>query len=139
MILLEPGHTPYDLHFRVFGIPVRVHPMFWLVAAIMGLSDFAFLIFVVAMRFLWSHVQPGWASTNFFNAIMFGCLFLVLAVVCEYMAEMRGDIKRRPLYVVQCELQSNIMLVDMERRNVVSHEERPEALSPTRLSRSVPS
>ena len=62
-----------------------------------------------------------------------------LAVVCEYMAEMRGDIKRRPLYVLQCEMQSNIMLVDMERRNVVSHEERPEALSPTRLQRSVPS
>jgi len=34
MLLLEPGHTPYDLHFRVFGIPVRVHPMFWLVGAI---------------------------------------------------------------------------------------------------------
>jgi stage IV sporulation protein FB len=36
MILLEPGHTQYDLHFRVLGIPVRVHPMFWLMSAIMG-------------------------------------------------------------------------------------------------------
>jgi stage IV sporulation protein FB len=38
MILLEPGHTPYDLHFRVLGIPVRVHPMFWLLTAIMGFN-----------------------------------------------------------------------------------------------------
>src|SRR5437879_6589053 len=38
-LLLEPGHTPYDLHFVVFGIPVRVHPMFWLVAAIMGFHN----------------------------------------------------------------------------------------------------
>src|SRR5437763_15143191 len=36
MFLLEPGHTPYDLSWRMFGIPVRVHPMFWLVGALMG-------------------------------------------------------------------------------------------------------
>jgi membrane-associated protease RseP (regulator of RpoE activity) len=28
--------TPYDLRFSLFGIPVRVHPLFWLVSAIMG-------------------------------------------------------------------------------------------------------
>jgi len=28
--------TPYDLNFSLFGIPVRVHPMFWVVSAIMG-------------------------------------------------------------------------------------------------------
>jgi len=39
MLLLEPGHTAYDLHFRVLGIPVRVHPMFWLVTAIMGFQE----------------------------------------------------------------------------------------------------
>jgi Zn-dependent protease len=38
MLLLEPGHTAYDLRFRVFGIPVRVHPMFWLFTAILGFS-----------------------------------------------------------------------------------------------------
>jgi Zn-dependent protease len=35
-MLLEPGQTSYDLHFRIFGIPVRVHPMFWLFSAILG-------------------------------------------------------------------------------------------------------
>ena len=28
--------TEFDLRFSVFGIPVRVHPFFWLVAALMG-------------------------------------------------------------------------------------------------------
>lgn len=28
--------TPYDLRFRLLGIPVRVHPFFWLVAAMLG-------------------------------------------------------------------------------------------------------
>jgi stage IV sporulation protein FB len=38
MFLLEPGHTAFDLHFRIFGVPVRVHPMFWLFSAILGWS-----------------------------------------------------------------------------------------------------
>jgi stage IV sporulation protein FB len=36
MFLLEPGRTAYDLNWRMFGIDVRVHPMFWLIGAVMG-------------------------------------------------------------------------------------------------------
>jgi Zn-dependent protease len=36
MFLLEPAQTPYDLRWRMFGVPVRVHPMFWLVSVIFG-------------------------------------------------------------------------------------------------------
>ena len=32
MLLGEPSRTQYDLNFALFGIPVRVHPLFWLVA-----------------------------------------------------------------------------------------------------------
>src|SRR5882724_4686339 len=35
-MLVEPGQTNYDLRFRLFGTPVRVHPFFWLLAAILG-------------------------------------------------------------------------------------------------------
>jgi Zn-dependent protease len=28
--------TPYDLRFSLFGIPVRVHPFFWIVSLVMG-------------------------------------------------------------------------------------------------------
>ncbi|MGF1580768.1 MAG: site-2 protease family protein [Gemmataceae bacterium] len=33
---MEPQRTPYDLNFRLFGTHVRVHPLFWLLAAILG-------------------------------------------------------------------------------------------------------
>jgi Zn-dependent protease len=36
MLLGEPAPTQGDIHFRLFGIPVRVHPLFWLVAVILG-------------------------------------------------------------------------------------------------------
>jgi stage IV sporulation protein FB len=32
----DPGTTQYDLRFSVFGIPVRVHPLFWLVGLLLG-------------------------------------------------------------------------------------------------------
>jgi stage IV sporulation protein FB len=38
MLLVEPPSSPYDLHFRVFGIPVRVHPWFWVIALLFGVS-----------------------------------------------------------------------------------------------------
>jgi stage IV sporulation protein FB len=38
MFLLEPAETEFDLRWRMFGIPVRVHPMFWLMTAFLGWS-----------------------------------------------------------------------------------------------------
>lgn len=36
MFLGEPERTQADVYFNLFGIPVRVHPFFWLVAVILG-------------------------------------------------------------------------------------------------------
>ncbi len=32
----EPPRTQFDLNFSLLGIPVRIHPMFWLVAVLLG-------------------------------------------------------------------------------------------------------
>src|SRR5262249_10872883 len=34
--MLGVSETPYDLKFHFLGIPVRVHPMFWLISAMLG-------------------------------------------------------------------------------------------------------
>lgn len=36
MVFLEPASTPFDLRWRMFGVPIRVHPMFWLMSAVLG-------------------------------------------------------------------------------------------------------
>src|SRR5262249_5198122 len=36
VVLTDPGPSPFDLRFRLFGTPVRVHPLFWLCSAILG-------------------------------------------------------------------------------------------------------
>ena len=41
MLLGEPPRTQFDLNFSLLGVPVRVHPLFWLVTVLLGgnLSD----------------------------------------------------------------------------------------------------
>ncbi len=52
MLLGEPPRSGGDLNFQLFGIPVRVHPFFWLIAVLLGLQPntqgVELLIWVVA-------------------------------------------------------------------------------------------
>lgn len=45
MFALEPPRTNYDLHFHVAGVPVRVHPWFWLMSLLLGIGP-------------WDHPHP---------------------------------------------------------------------------------
>ena len=36
MLIGEPPRTPYDLNFSLLGIPVRIHPFFWLAGLLLG-------------------------------------------------------------------------------------------------------
>jgi stage IV sporulation protein FB len=38
VFLLEPEETRYDLRWRMFGTPVRVHPMFWIISVVLGFN-----------------------------------------------------------------------------------------------------
>lgn len=41
--------TPYDLNFSIFGIPVRVHPFFWLLALVIGWNPYNVKLTLIAM------------------------------------------------------------------------------------------
>ena len=53
MLLFQaPPSTRYDLRFNLAGIPVRVHPLFWLIALLLGSSSrniVQILIWIVAV------------------------------------------------------------------------------------------
>jgi len=38
MIFASPSPTQADLHFRIAGIPVRIHPFFWVVALLLTIG-----------------------------------------------------------------------------------------------------
>jgi stage IV sporulation protein FB len=59
-VFFEPARTQWDLNWRMFGIPVRVHPWFWLVALLLG----------------W-----GWHTKGFGVLLMWvGCVFVSVLV-----------------------------------------------------------
>ena len=70
MQLDQPGDSPFDLRFRIFRVPVRVHWMFWLTAVFLGWynigSGVEYLLLWVACMFFsilmheLGHVWMGW-------------------------------------------------------------------------------
>lgn len=112
--------------------PLRVAA---LLSAAASVADFAYIIHILAVRLFWADVEPGWASTNLFTAVMFFMMFLVLGTLCLYLAQIRSEIKSRPLYVVQAELQSDVTLRGERARNVVAHEDSAEILAIGKMHR----
>jgi dolichol-phosphate mannosyltransferase len=96
------------------------------IAAISSLFNFSYLGYVLFMRIFIEGVQPGWAATSFQNAIMFGLVFFVASVLCEYLARVLEEVKARPLYFIEEEKQGSVMLADSAVLNVVSNEDRIE-------------
>jgi stage IV sporulation protein FB len=52
-VLIEPSRTPYDLQFSFLGIPVRVHPFFWLMAVLLGSRGFSSDVQPMAQLLMW--------------------------------------------------------------------------------------
>ena len=81
MFLLEPTETPYDLRFSLFRIPVRVHPLFWLLAAILGyptlqkgpqyLIAWIVLVFVSILIHELGHVWMGMAFGSYGRIVLY--------------------------------------------------------------------
>jgi stage IV sporulation protein FB len=55
-VFLEPSRTQFDLNIRLLGTPVRIHPMFWLMAAVLGSAalsrGFVFLLLWIVCLFV---------------------------------------------------------------------------------------
>jgi Zn-dependent protease len=60
VFLFEPAETPYDLRWRMFGVPIRVHPLFWLITIILGWP--------------WTDVRRGFGFG--YLALWVGCVFV---------------------------------------------------------------
>jgi polyisoprenyl-phosphate glycosyltransferase len=81
-------------------------PLRYASALSLGLSGLAFLgaVAVVAEKLLSGGTAPGWASLMVVQLGMFCLLFLVLAVVSEYVSRILVETKNRPLYYLREDL-----------------------------------
>lgn len=82
-------------------------------------ANLAYMVYVVAVYLLKSHVQEGWTTSSLQASAMFFLLFLILSVLSEYVGRVLEETRDRPLYHAAEERNSNVMVADAERRNVV--------------------
>ena len=106
------GDTKYPVRkmikFALDGIfsfsytPLRVASLFGFLSA--GVS-FVFMVYGLIVRHFYpTYAVPGWAST--FSAILFlgGVQLICLGVLGEYVGRIYEEVKRRPLYIVERQL-----------------------------------
>lgn len=96
--------------------PLRFVSLLGLLA---GFLDVAYAGYVVAVYLIKSDVAPGWTTTSLQLSGMFFLLFVILAVLSEYVGRVLEESRDRPLYHAVEERNSNVMVRDVDRRNIV--------------------
>jgi len=79
-----------------------------------------YAIYVFLIYFLKENVAPGWATLSLQQSGMFFFLFLILAVLCEYVGRIMEESLQRPLYNILEERNSAVMIREDARTNVIS-------------------
>ena len=96
--------------------PLRMVSWLALLAAFLNVL---YIGYIFAVRIFKTRVAEGWMTLSLQNAGMFLLLFLILAVVTEYVGRILDETRERPLYYIAEEANSSVMVPGAERRNVV--------------------
>jgi glycosyltransferase involved in cell wall biosynthesis len=96
--------------------PLRIVSALGLVASTLNLL---YAVYVVAIYLFKPHVQEGWTTTSLQLSGMFFLLFAIVTVLSEYIGRVLEESRDRPLYHVAEERNSNVLVADADRRNVV--------------------
>jgi len=60
----EPPRTEYDFHFRLFGLPIRVHPLFWVISLFLGMGG------AIEEMSLWLLMLGCWVAAVFLSILV---------------------------------------------------------------------
>jgi glycosyltransferase involved in cell wall biosynthesis len=95
--------------------PLRVVSYFGIFA---GLLNITYAFYVVLINISKEDIEKGWTTTSLQSSIMFFLLFIILAILSEYIGKILVESRKEPPYNIINELSSTISLADETRRNV---------------------
>lgn len=106
-----------DLLIATSSHPLRAVSFLGLGASAVNLLYLFYVLFI----YLWKRdVAPGWTTLSLQTGGMFFLLFLLLALLSEYVGRILAETRSEPLYHVSDELNSSVLLNESElKRNVV--------------------
>ena len=91
-----------------------------LLGFIMAFGAMLYMVYVVLVYFLVENVVAGWATRSLQESGLSTFLFLILAVLCEYVGRLLGERREQPSYFILEERNSTVLLADEDRKNVVT-------------------
>lgn len=97
--------------------PLRVVSFLGMVVASLNLL---YMVWVVGLVLFKERLAEGWVTRSMQDSLMFFFLFVILAILCEYVGRLLAETSGRPLYYVLEERNSQGLPEDAERRNVVT-------------------
>jgi len=97
--------------------PLRYVALLGLFASLLNVF---YLVYVLLIALLKSHVAEGWVTQSASVSGMFLFLFLILSVLAEYVGRLLEESRDRPSYFIAEERHSSVLIVDATRRNVVN-------------------
>ena len=90
-----------------------------------SLLSFAYSFYVIGVYLFKSDVMPGWTTLSLLISGLFAIMFLILALMGEYLGRLLEESTDRPLYHLRDEQSSYLMLADPNRRNVLENSAEP--------------
>jgi glycosyltransferase involved in cell wall biosynthesis len=98
--------------------PLRI--VTWLALLVSGLY-LLYIGYIMLIYILKPDFAEGWVTLSLQSSVAFFFLFLILTVFSEYLGRLLGEVREAPLYYIQEERNSSLLIADEERRNVVMH------------------
>jgi dolichol-phosphate mannosyltransferase len=89
------------------------------IGLLLGIVNLVYAFYVLLVYLLKRDVEAGWTTMSMQMTGMFFFLFLILAVLCEYVGRILEETQERPLYFVRSEETSSVLLEDSIGNNVL--------------------
>lgn len=67
-------------------------------------------------------VVAGWLSSSMQISVMFFFVFVILSILCEYIGRLFDETKQRPVYFIEKEKNSSVLISDEDRKNIVKEQ-----------------
>jgi glycosyltransferase involved in cell wall biosynthesis len=97
--------------------PLRLITWIGVVAAV---GNLLYAGYVVAVNLLGENVAQGWTTLSLQASGMFFFLFVIMAVIAEYLGRILAESRQEPPYHIMEELTSAVAIADETRRNVTN-------------------
>ena len=95
--------------------PLRALTYFGMFA---GFLNVLYAIYVVVVNVSRDEVARGWTTLSLQMSLMFFFLFIIIAILAEYIGKILLETRKEPPYHIMSELSSTISFADETRRNV---------------------